>query len=462
MKRRYLIEVGACFIFALVPAIAWFVYKQNLFVIFSVYELGRLFGFLAFGFFVAGLLISFKGSIFRSIDKLYVWHQIFMLLSGLFAFLHMSAFLYFYIDNPLFRKMILVPDINFPLYFWGVLAGWGLWLVIIVTYLFVYVLPYRWWRFFHMIGGLAFLSVVFHLLEGTAEFTKVTVLKWLVSFYVFVGLLVVLVRMINRFVTPIGVRYRVSQVKKLSENYLRIVLKQEKGFFNNFLGFLFTFGRSVIRPGDFVFLYVPSKIRKWYGEHPFTVIKSTEDSLELVVKKQGAGTKRLYKLNKGDVVYVNGGFGTLYDMMNRYPSNIVFISAGVGVTPFLAALYLFPKNVKLFYVFREQKDNLLNLLGIKAKSNWRLFSTQEERRRINKEDILEFLKMVGTPSLIVVTGPLGFVKFVKKVLKEARFKVPLYSENVVFNRPLLVGVILTSLLLLVLILYYWFVFKMLG
>lgn len=98
-------------------------------------------------------------------------------------------------------------------------------------------------------------------------------------------------------------------------------------------------------PGQFVFAWLPEK-----GEKPFSVLDDAP--LTLLVQKRGYFTNELSKLEKSDVLYIRGPYGS----SPKIDGNALLVGGGTGI----AALYLFAKKNK----------NTVALLGAKDKNHF--------------------------------------------------------------------------------------------
>lgn len=106
--------------------------------------------------------------------------------------------------------------------------------------------------------------------------------------------------------------------------------------------------RLTSNKGQFIYLQ-PNLLGE---EHPFSVLHHNEKTGELYVayKKFGRFTKRLASLQKDDIVYVDGPYGTFTEQIAAWPdAPTVFVAGGIGITPFVDHVLAARDNQWLFY-----------------------------------------------------------------------------------------------------------------
>ncbi|XP_058116475.1 NADPH oxidase 4-like [Anopheles ziemanni] len=186
-----------------------------------------------------------------------------------------------------------------------------------------------------------------------------------------VGLLVYLVDLSYRHLTSHSDRYRVTMVQSYTMAGRAVHLR---------LQFLRK-STVKVRPGQYVLLQCPSiSALEW---HPFTITElptDTSNNLTLTIKVRGDWTEELYeRIGQREHARRNVGEMDPYGRMNflldgPYPSvmssmldykRILFIGAGIGITPFVTIMRLllssnieYPVRVHLVWIARSMESFL--------------------------------------------------------------------------------------------------------
>jgi predicted ferric reductase len=115
-------------------------------------------------------------------------------------------------------------------------------------------------------------------------------------------------------------------------------------------------------PGQFQFL-------RLYGagvpaeEHPFSIASSPtrSGSISLTIKESGDFTAGIGRVRPGDLATVHGPFGRFSHTLHPEEGELVFVAAGVGITPFMSMLRYMrgrreSRSVLLVYASRSPAD----------------------------------------------------------------------------------------------------------
>jgi predicted ferric reductase len=133
-----------------------------------------------------------------------------------------------------------------------------------------------------------------------------------------------------------------------------------------------TDNQSPFVPGQFYFLRpiggsLPAE------EHPFSVASSprSDGKISFTIKQCGDFTSAVGGLTAGDLVAVHGPFGRFSHVFHAGSDDLVFVAAGVGITPLISMLRYMrdrrdPRRVLLVYanrdpaaiLFRQELENL--------------------------------------------------------------------------------------------------------
>jgi predicted ferric reductase len=120
--------------------------------------------------------------------------------------------------------------------------------------------------------------------------------------------------------------------------------------------------RMMYEPGTFVFLRVPEIKGQQKELHPFSISSTPVDrELRVSIRTIGDFTRRLPALEPGTHLDVYGPFGGFTSHRFAPFRRLVFIGAGIGITPFLGMLAFELSNrdfrrIWLYYVARDEQD----------------------------------------------------------------------------------------------------------
>ena len=84
------------------------------------------------------------------------------------------------------------------------------------------------------------------------------------------------------------------------------------------------------RPGQFAMLSL------WgFGEAPFSIASSRRDGevIEFSIKRAGAFTEQMHRLEVGDELGIRGPFGNGFDLEAARRADLVFVAGGIGLAP---------------------------------------------------------------------------------------------------------------------------------
>ena len=140
-------------------------------------------------------------------------------------------------------------------------------------------------------------------------------------------------------------KFFVKNIKKETADVSTFYLSPEKGEFD------FT-------AGQYVALYFDNDKD---SQGKFYTISSSpgEALLALSVKKMGHFSSAIHKLKRGDPIYLSGPYGCFFPTLEM--ESVVFLAAGIGVTPFLSVLRDHQNNnirqkIDLYYTNRVLAD----------------------------------------------------------------------------------------------------------
>ncbi|QQG41314.1 MAG: ferric reductase-like transmembrane domain-containing protein [Candidatus Woesebacteria bacterium] len=255
--------------------------------------------------------------IFGGLDRVYKTHEFF----GISSFILLLNHPLFLIINFLpfnSTSLYLLPGRNLA-YTFGVLSLYSLFLLVSFT-IFVK-LPYRFWKLTHEWTGIVILLALFHAYLIPSDISRYLPLRiWILSWNSLAILAFIYKRFLYYFLAP-KKTYVVENVVQDS-NYLVLTLIGDR---QNFLRF---------NPGQFAFFTINGKGAD-REEHPFSILEQKDNYIKIGVKVIGNFTLKLTDLKDGDTITVRGPFGNFGEKVQE-AKEMVWISGGIGITPFLS------------------------------------------------------------------------------------------------------------------------------
>ena len=229
----------------------------------------------------------------------------------------------------------------------GVLSLWAFMLLSALA--FWRRLPYQAWLLLHRWMGLPFLLGGAHAMGAASDVAGNEPLRFWMLLWVALGALAWCYRML--FFPALGPRYdyRVERVVARGAGAWDLLLQP-------------TAMRMNFEPGRFAFIAIRGVPGLPAEHHPFSISSSpAERQLRFSFKAVGDYTRALPLLQRGTPVQVYGPFGhfTLHRLCRW--RRMVWIGAGIGITPFLSMLAFEATNddfrrIWLFHVVRHAQD----------------------------------------------------------------------------------------------------------
>lgn len=171
-------------------------------------------------------------------------------------------------------------------------------------------------------------------------------------------------------------------------------------------------------PGQFVMLSFDDTKKKAYS-----VVESKERTIRLIIKQQGEFTTRLFMAKTGDKINVLGPYGRF--VLPGTPSDIIFISGGIGVTPLYSMLKSLinsdSKNNFFFFYTSRTKDEMAlydEIISIKdERLKVHLAHTREGGQRVDFGLIKKIVKNTDQ-CYFYICGPDDMINNMKAQLLE--------------------------------------------
>jgi predicted ferric reductase len=298
-------------------------------------------------------------------------------------------------------------------------------------------IEYNRWRIWHGLLATAVVTLAFVHITLVGHYTDIPAKRFLWGGYClfFVGMLA-WVRVIKPFIL-LRKPYRVaSVVEQPGQSWsVRLVPDGHAGF--------------AFQPGQFAWITV------WNSpfsdaEHPFSISSSAEKrgEIEFTIKEAGDFTRRIKHLNSGEVVYVDGPYGSFSIDRHKHARGFIFIAGGIGITPILSMLRTMKdrsdlRRTVLFYAnktldmaaFRDEINEITTVLNLtvvevpeKAPQDWTGesgFITQEVLGRYipaaRERDAYEAFICGSKPMMDAVEGALSRLGFFSGDYHSERF-----------------------------------------
>lgn len=285
-------------------------------------------------------------------------------------------------------------------------------------------LGYHKWRKSHKYIGIFFIIGIIHTYNVGTIMETSPVLIFYFRIIVFAGVICYLYQIFFSERYRKKYTYVVNSLESLNNSTLEVTLAHS--------------GESLeFNAGQFLFVHFPYD-RVLDEPHPFTVSSAPSDHhLRLSIKASGDWTRYLMKyLKPGVEAKIEGGYGMFNYKIGGEKQ--IWISAGIGITPFLSWIRDFKGkpdvDVDLFYTARSEKDALFLDEIIKVErlyDNFRahiFYSTKDGR--LSADKIVSKSGDGITDKHIFLCGPL---KMIKTFYREFRqFGVP--ARNIRYEK----------------------------
>jgi predicted ferric reductase len=396
----------------------------NIYIGVYVYDLGRFLAIVGFVLIFIQFALSSKIKLIESgigLDKLISLHRVFGVIGLVFIVIHPAAL---YSGNILqiygvqdlgsyFKSMFLanifLKTVGFvSLIILCVSAG--------IAILYKYVrMKYETWKNVHMILYGALPIAFIHSARLGSDVIRSVPLK--IYWWILLGLFFVI--SIHRIWMWFSIRRNPFTVTKVVQETYDTWSLFFKGKNNGY------------KPGQFMIIQLLRK-GKLSEPHPFTISSSpTSRELSISVKSVGDFTSTIGETTTADFAYIDKPYG-VFSFLNYDEKNLVFISGGIGVTPFISMLrYIRDKkldrNVILIWgnktsadlAFKDELKNMddempsLSIIHVMSNQNdW-----QGEKGYINAEKIRRYVNDFDS-SQFFICGPPKMMESVIKTLKE--------------------------------------------
>lgn len=197
------------------------------------------------------------------------------------------------------------------------------------------------------------------------------------------------------------VKSKIVELSHLNENYLKLKLELK-------------IKNLKTSPGQFLMLSL-EEIDQTIPR-PFGILNQEGNFIEILVKKVGKVTKKIFELKAGDNLNLLLPLGNSFKKEN----NLILVSGGYGISPIFYYLksYGISKNTFLFYGAKSKNDLIFfkDLKKLMGKNFY--FSTEDGSlgfKGLITEILEEFLKKEKEEFKIYGCGPIGMLKKINEI-----------------------------------------------
>ena len=183
-------------------------------------------------------------------------------------------------------------------------------------------------------------------------------------------------------------------------NYPEIVRIREVVEENPYVKSIFIPFSKTIEPGQFIMVLIPG-----VDEIPMSVSRIKDGEISFTFKRVGDATKRLFEMERGDVIGVRGPLGNGFELRGE---RILFVGGGTGIAPLLPAAekskHLGKENIMV--IGAKTKDELF-FVGEMKKLGELIISTDDgsEGEKGLAADVAERIIDEEKPDMVVTCGP---------------------------------------------------------
>lgn len=252
--------------------------------------------------------------LFGGFDRVYIWHRWFGIASIVLLLLHANA------ENE-------VADAVLPFGRNAEETGVGLaetaqtLFIILIVISLLRILPYRIWRYSHVLLIVPFTFSVIHVVTAEQPFALGSPGSLWLWAWSLIGFVSFFYRVLIIDSGLLDIRATVVKVEHTADAVAVTMRRNDKKTWNR------------LKPGQFVFI---RDARPWHERHPFTVVNDDAHASQItvIVKEVGDWTIRIApQLHEGMKIAVSRPLGHL--SVSTPGQQDVWIAGGSGVTPFL-------------------------------------------------------------------------------------------------------------------------------
>ncbi len=370
-------------------------------------SLGRTCGLLSLMLMLVSVAMSTRSKglikLWGNLPRLYIWHHIYGGLFYIFAILH-----------PVFLSLQYMPEHpQSSLSFWydlsniTVARALGTLSLIITTAIIVITLyikiPYHIWKKLHrFLGFSAFIALMHGLFINSHIKSTPLLLLLFISLSCFVFIKYIGYSWLGSLGTDKFITKLVSIELKNNINIIKIKSKNHN-----------------IACGQFVYI---SLLDISPESHPLSVVSIEGDVITLMAKQSGDWTKRIWSAQPGSIVLMEGPYGDFHFTKAKHKRQ-VWISGGIGITPFLGQIKEVSLNhetkVDFFIALNSHSDNIFSYYLIASDNITYHYFYADNQQKLSFDDVKSCLGN-SSHSLLLCTPPSMQAVIEKGAKKEQR------------------------------------------
>ncbi len=321
----------------------------------TLYSLAQIFSLLATTMFAINFVMITRIKLiqdsFGGLDKMYKIHQLNGKSAFLFILFHPILLILTSYPNIIQTTKLMFSFSHWPLNF-GIIALTLLTILIVLT---IYSkMKYSNWKISHKFMGVVFIIALFHIFRIGSDIGKYPLLKYYMVFIAIIGITAFVYGvLLGRFLKKRHFYYIESISNKNNISIIKLRPKDKK---------------LIYSPGQFIFIKVIDK-QVTKEQHPFTISSSPlEDCLELSIKNLGDYTSKIPNISINSEVQLEEPYG----IFGEFNDNVkqVWVSGGIGVTPFLSMIKTLAlskkefKSIDFYYCVKNESEAIfLDLLN---------------------------------------------------------------------------------------------------
>lgn len=346
--------------------------------------------FIAWNFILA-TRFKFIEKMFEGLDKVYKIHNI---LGNLAFILVVNHPLFLIISALPFNttKLYLVPTISNLPYAFGILALYSL--IVLITLTIFLDIPYKLWKKTHEYIGIVIILGSLHSLLISSDVSVYFPLKAWILLWNIIAILAYLYKRFGYYIYIPKNNYTVINVTQ-DKDYLLLDLTPSDP--NKVILF---------DAGQFAFISLDNDRR---DDHPFSILEQNGGNLKFGTKVVGPFTVLLSQLHIGSKINIYGPYGNFSSTLDK-PKDLLFISGGIGITPFLSMIKALrsDQNVTMIHTSRSDESHLFTDMYLKYMSIYPNFKFilhySDKSGHLNNESISKYV-VLSSDSYVYLCGP---------------------------------------------------------
>lgn len=358
---------------------------------------------------------TFIEKLFGGLDKTYKVHNII----GNIGFILVVNHPIFLILNSLpfnTTKLYLVPSLTNLPYAFGMFS---LYTLIILIALTIFVdLPYKLWKKTHEFMGIVIIFASLHGLLISSDVSKfLPLMLWILTWNLIAILCFLYKRFLYYLINPID-NYIVTNITH-DKNYLKIDLISADP--NSYI---------VFKPGQFAFFSLSNDKR---NDHAFSILDQDKNKITIGTKIIGNFTLTLSNLTVNSKISVIGPFGSFAHSINK-PSKMLWISGGIGITPFLLMARALRGDQQVTMIHSSRSDesklftNIFESLSKQLKNFKFIIHYSDKLGHLDNKNITSYMSL-DKDTYVFLCGPKEMMESISTNLP----KVGIMQKHIIFE-----------------------------